>query len=85
LSPVSDALFRLSPAVRYVAVYRHGVLTMAERPNVHVPSSVESDRYEELLVNPGRHVSISIESEADALALVPQVRRVLVAAGLFPA
>jgi len=67
LSPVSDALFRLSPAVRYVAVYRHGVLTMAERPNVHVPSSVESAR------------------EADALALVPQVRRVLVAAGLFPA
>ena len=53
--------------MRYVAVYRHGVLTMAERPNVHVPSSVESAR------------------EADALALVPQVRRVLVAAGLFPA
>lgn len=120
MSPVADSLFRLSPAVRYVAVYRHGVLTMAERPNLHVPSSAESDRYEELLVNPavltlteqrgdidcgglefvlvryarffqlvhrvpGGHVSISIEPEADPLALVPQVRRVLAAAGLFPA
>jgi hypothetical protein len=120
VSPVSESLFRLSEAVRYVAVYRHGVLTMAERPNVRVPSSGESDRYEELLVNPavltlteqrgdidcgglefvvirygrffqlvhrvpGGHVSISIEPEADPLALVPQVRRVLAAAGLFPA
>ena len=119
VSPVSDSVFRLSPAVRYVAVYRHGVLTMAERPNLRVPSSGESDRYEELLVNPavltlteqrgdidcgglefvlvrygrffqlvhrvpGGHVSISIEPEADPLALVPQVRRVLAAAGLFP-
>ena len=33
---------------------------------------------------PGGHVSISIEPEADPLALVPQVRRVLAAAGLFP-
>ena len=32
---------------------------------------------------PGGHV-ISIEPEADPLALVPQVRRVLAAAGLFP-
>ena len=120
MSPVSDALFRLSPALRYVALYQHGVLTMAERPNLHVPSSAESDRYEELLVNPtvltlteqrgdidcgglefvlirygrffqlvhrvpGGHVSIAIEPEADPLALVPQVRRVLAAAGLSPA
>ena len=120
VSPVSESLFRLSQAVRYVAVYRHGVLTMTERPNLRVPSSGESDRYEELLVNPavltlteqrgdidcgglefvlirygrffqlvhrvpGGHVSISIEPEADPLALVPQLRRVLAAAGLFPA
>jgi len=52
VSPVFESLFRLSQAVRYVAIYRHGVLTMAERPNVRVPSSGESDRYEELLVNP---------------------------------
>src|SRR4030095_7301685 len=49
VSPVFESLFRLSQAVRYVAIYRHGVLTMAERPNVRVPSSGESDRYEELL------------------------------------
>ena len=52
VSRVSTSLFRLSPAVRHVAVYRHGVLTMAERPNLRLPSSGESDRYEELLVNP---------------------------------
>jgi hypothetical protein len=34
---------------------------------------------------PGGHVSISIEPEADPLSLVPQVRRVLAAAELFPA
>ncbi len=119
VSPVSESLFHLSQAVRYVAVYRHGVLTMTERPNLRVPSSAESDRYEELLVNPtvltlteqrgdidcgglefvlirygrffqlvhpvpGGHVSISIEPEADPLALVPEVRRVLAAAGLLP-
>jgi hypothetical protein len=34
---------------------------------------------------PGGHVSISIELDADPLVLVPQVRRVLASAGLFPA
>ena len=47
-----DRAFDLSPAVRYMAVYRDGELTLRERPDVDNPSSGESDKYEELLVNP---------------------------------
>ncbi len=52
MNPTTERLFRVSDVIRYVAVYRHGVLTLAERPNLRAPSSAESDRYEELLVNP---------------------------------
>lgn len=47
-----DAIFLLSPAVRYVAIYRDGVLVSRERPGVAAASAAETDRYEELLVNP---------------------------------
>jgi hypothetical protein len=47
-----DAIFRLGEAVRYVAVYRDGRLEMRSRPGTAGASSSESDRYEELLVNP---------------------------------
>ena len=47
-----DALFNLSLQVRYVAVYRHGELSLRQRPNLSLASAPESDRYEELLVNP---------------------------------
>jgi hypothetical protein len=47
-----DALFDLSPQVRYVAVYRHGELSLRQRPQLSLASAPESDRYEELLVNP---------------------------------
>jgi hypothetical protein len=42
----------LSPAVRYVAVYVGGVLKSRERAGLAGASAAESDRYEELLVNP---------------------------------
>jgi hypothetical protein len=47
-----DNIFGLSPAVRYVALYRHGQLCSRERPDLTEGSSSESDRYEELIVNP---------------------------------
>jgi hypothetical protein len=47
-----DALFDLSPQVRYVAIYRHGELSLRQRPDLSLASAPESDRYEELLVNP---------------------------------
>jgi hypothetical protein len=47
-----DALFDLIPQVRYVAVHRHGELSLRQRPDLSLPSAPESDRYEELLVNP---------------------------------
>lgn len=42
----------ISPAVRYVAVYQGGELSSAACPDLAGASSSESDKYEELLVNP---------------------------------
>lgn len=49
---ISQRVFALSPAVRYVAIYRDGELRLAQRPDLRGASSTASDRYEELLVNP---------------------------------
>ncbi|HSE27134.1 MAG TPA: hypothetical protein VLA95_02805 [Gemmatimonadales bacterium] len=49
--PIS-AIFPLSPDIRYVAILRDGSLTLRERGGLANASSAESDRYEELLVNP---------------------------------
>jgi hypothetical protein len=48
----TDAIFALSPAVRYVAFARAQDVRLRERPDLSSASSSESDRYEELLVNP---------------------------------
>jgi hypothetical protein len=45
-------LFALGREVRYVAVYRKGWLQMRQRPGLAHASAAESDRYEELIVNP---------------------------------
>jgi hypothetical protein len=54
--PVFDALaqavFAVSPAVRYVALGRGQEVELRERADLEDASSGESDRYEELLVNP---------------------------------
>jgi hypothetical protein len=49
---LATALFEKHPAVRYVAVRRGDQLSLTERPGLSGASSSESDRYEELLVNP---------------------------------
>lgn len=47
-----DAVFAASPAVRYVAVYRGGRLESRQREGLVGASASESDKYEELIVNP---------------------------------
>ncbi len=44
--------FDISAALRYIAVYIDGKLSMQQRDAIAGASSGESDRYEELLVNP---------------------------------
>jgi hypothetical protein len=45
-------VFAVSPAIRYVALYRGGELISRQRSEVSSASASESDRYEELFVNP---------------------------------
>jgi hypothetical protein len=47
-----DAIFAISPAIRYVARGRGQDVELRERAGLSDASSGESDRYEELLVNP---------------------------------
>jgi hypothetical protein len=47
-----DAIFAVSPAIRYVARGRGQDVELRERADLADASSSESDRYEELLVNP---------------------------------
>ncbi|MBM4461214.1 MAG: hypothetical protein FJ011_26240 [Chloroflexi bacterium] len=47
-----EDIFAISNDIRYVAVYRDGQLTSTERPGLDNASASESDKYEELIVNP---------------------------------
>ncbi|MRI56305.1 hypothetical protein D8770_20410 [Methylobacterium sp. DB1607] len=47
-----DRIFELSNSIRYVALYIDGKLFTKQRKGLIDVSSTESDRYEELLVNP---------------------------------
>jgi hypothetical protein len=49
---VIDRCFAASKDVRYVAVYIDGDLSSRERAGLSAASSSDSDKYEELLVNP---------------------------------
>jgi hypothetical protein len=49
---LTETLFSLSKGIRYVAIYRNGKLISSERPEINNTSSGESDKYEELIVNP---------------------------------
>jgi hypothetical protein len=49
---IIDRVFALSPGVRYVALYRRGELISRQRQNVAGASTSDSDRYEELFINP---------------------------------
>lgn len=52
MTQLSDRLFSVSPAIRYVATLRSGELALSQRPGLQGASASETDRYEELLVNP---------------------------------
>ena len=47
-----DGILAISEKVRYVAIYRDGKLESKSKAGTAGASSSESDRYEELLVNP---------------------------------
>jgi len=47
-----QAIFDLTPDIRYVALYQNGMLDTRQRGNLTGASQSESDTYEELLVNP---------------------------------
>ncbi|MEL6613835.1 MAG: hypothetical protein AAFQ53_17210 [Bacteroidota bacterium] len=47
-----DSLLELASPIRYAAIYRDGHLTTKQKTDTPDASSSESDRYEELLVNP---------------------------------
>ena len=49
---IIDACFGASPKVRYVAAYLGGSLELRSRADLQLLGSNESDRYEELIVNP---------------------------------
>lgn len=47
-----ESLLALAPTVRYAAIYRDGDLASREAPGLANASSSESDKYEEIIVNP---------------------------------
>lgn len=49
---LKENIFSISPDIRYVAIYANGKLISSERPGIANTSSSESDKYEELIVNP---------------------------------
>jgi hypothetical protein len=52
MTPLIERIFAVAPEVRYVATYLDRVLSSAERSGIDGASSSESDKYEELIVNP---------------------------------
>lgn len=52
MNELARSLFDSIPVVRYVATYIDGRLTMDQRPGIAHASESESDKYEELIVNP---------------------------------
>ncbi len=47
-----DQVFSVCSAIRYVAIYRDGKLSSQQRDDLSMPSQSDSDKYEEILVNP---------------------------------
>ena len=52
LDPHLDAVFALSDEVRYVALYHNDDLAFRQRDGLDGASAGESDKYEELILNP---------------------------------
>jgi len=109
---LTQAIFDLGPFVRYVAYGEGQRIWTRQREDLEAASEPESDRFEELLVNPtlltitrqrgeldcgglrfvivgygnfnqliaptrDGHVSVGLNTDADALAVADQVRRLL--------
>lgn len=60
-----EEIFALSPKVRYVAVYNKGELTMCSSQKLENASTSETDRLEELLVNPTLLTLVKQRGEID--------------------
>jgi hypothetical protein len=52
MNRLASAVFAAAPQVRYVATYQHDQLELNQRDGLAGASAPESDKYEELLVNP---------------------------------
>ncbi len=52
MKQLKESIFSISESIRYVAIYTDGELISSERPGIENTSSSESDKYEELIVNP---------------------------------
>ena len=52
MEPLLEKIFLISTDVRYVAIYVRGKLISSSRSDLKNSSSSESDKYEELIVNP---------------------------------
>lgn len=52
MESLKEKIFALSDTIRYVAIYANDQLVSSERPGIQNSSSPESDKYEELIVNP---------------------------------
>lgn len=49
---LADRIFALSGSIRYVAIYENGELSLNQKEGITDSSASESDKYEELIVNP---------------------------------
>ncbi len=78
-SQIIEELFNFSPDIRYVAVYQNNDLLFKQRAQVSNASSEDSDRYEELLVNPVLLTAAKQRGEIDCGGL----RFLIVAYGNF--
>jgi hypothetical protein len=47
-----EEIFSISNDVRYVAIYKNGELEIKSKSNTQGASSLDSDKYEELIANP---------------------------------
>ncbi len=65
MTSTAARLFALDPKVRYVAQLRGRELSLSERPGLAGASASETDRYEELLVNPAVLTLLQRRGELD--------------------
>jgi hypothetical protein len=52
MESLKEKIFTVSENIRYVAIYANDKLISSERSGIENTSSSESDKYEELIVNP---------------------------------